>query len=97
MRSLPWKLLQLADPRATHLERTTIANELYELRMCCLPPGLARSIRLYAPGPAALLDAKWTMILFSVAQLMNMSVAEVERRHSRNRTFGKDGSAERAS
>ena len=82
----PWKLLKLADERACVAEKDAIAAEFESMPECCLPHGMARTLK------AAKADVRSPHIkefFYWVAFLLRLTVADVESRHARNlRTSG---------
>ena len=43
--SWPWKLLRLADDRTADADRAAIIAEFNETEECCLPHGMARTLK----------------------------------------------------
>jgi hypothetical protein len=81
---VPLGLAALVDDRLSSAERAVVADRFMGTKPCCLPPGFARSLReqkvdVRSPGFQQFLTA-W---LWSVS----ISIADIERRHSRNRRF----------
>jgi hypothetical protein len=81
---VPLGLAALVDDRLSSAERSVVADRFMGTKPCCVPPGFARKLReqevdVRSPGFQQFLTA-W---LWSVS----ISIADIERRHSRNRRF----------
>ena len=82
----PWKLLRLADERATDADKEAIVAEFNATPECCLPHGMARTLKA---AKANLLSPHIKEFLYWTAFMLRMTVADVETRHARNlRTSG---------
>ena len=90
----PWLLVGVADKRRSMADRRKIIRTFDRTRVCCLRPGMSRSLRSREDwSEDLLLTVDWLTVLFFFALLVTMVVADVEWRHHRNRArsnpFGK--------
>lgn len=92
LNEFPWKLLMLGDCQAPHEAKACVAAEFKCAAPCCLPAGLARTLRqsgqdVQSPGSVSLLY--WT------GKLLRLTIADVEVRHARNATSaGRSGNVD---
>ena len=92
----PWKLLSLGDDRFSEECRKAIWLEYLDEAPCCLQAGMARQIqaeaRAHPSGREWLRDEMWIQFWRDLGQMVTLQIADVEWRHSRNRSrSNKDG------
>ena len=82
----PWLLVGVADKRRSMADRRKIIRTFERTRICCLRPGMSRSLRSREDWSEDLmLSDVWLTVLYFFALLVTMVVADVEWRHQRNR------------
>ena len=82
----PWTLLMFTDPGADATVLRDIAARWDSVGPCCVRPGLARDLKkqgLTADQLAS--EPKWVALLSGVADLLSMSIADVECKHALSR------------
>ena len=84
----PWRLAALADERLCGVDlRQRIATKFVSTSPCCVKFGLARQLRLRNINVASLMGPLWRNFFIMMARLRTMQIADVERRHRRNRVL----------
>ena len=84
--TFPWSLLRLIDPEADGSVVKDVQGKWDGILPCCLHPGLARDLkRLKISGEELATDPKWCSVLRGYAQLMHLSIADVEAKHALSR------------
>ena len=81
----PFRLAALADTRLKMSEREDVANEFVSTNKCCARAGMARRMLALGLSPVALCGAFWRRVLYFFAFLVTCQMADVERKHRRNR------------
>lgn len=83
----PWLLAGLADRRRPLSERRRIASDFLRAAPCCLRAGMARRLRLRDPPLTVdqMVSPEWVEVWHYFALLVTMQIADIERRHGRNR------------
>jgi len=90
--SYPYKLAALADDRLSQLEKQDVANTFFSKAPCCIPWGMARTMR-QSLTVQALLSRPWAVMLLRWAALIFLAIGDLECRHARNRRLVKGGMA----
>ena len=78
----PFRLAALADDRVLPSAKRCIVDDFLNKMPCCLPPGIARSLRERDHDRNYLLSPFFSKAIFHWAASTSLSVAEVERRWS---------------
>eukprot|EP00439_Symbiodinium_sp_Y106_P065057 s2155_g10.t1 len=82
----PWSLLCLIDPEADESVVKGVQQKWDGAHPCCLNPGLARELKkLKVSGDELATDSKWRSVLRGYAQLMQLTIADVETKHALSR------------
>ena len=83
--SFPWRLVTLADSRATMDTKEEVMRAWDATDACCLMPGMARRLKEMGLRGADFMEATWQTILYWIAFSLKLSIADIETRHPRNK------------
>ena len=82
----PWALLQLCDPSASAEVVATVKQRWDGVASCCVPAGWARSLKKLGVDADTLCDEpKYQMLLSGYGRLLQLTIADVECKHSLSR------------
>ena len=81
LRQYPWRLMILGDKRQHAAAVDSLMCEWNALQPCCVPEGLARRFKL---GNVQVQDQSTKALLYWIAYMHRLTVADVETRHARN-------------
>ncbi len=86
VKTMPWPLLQLADPRVGDNDKRRIAAEFDRLNQCCAPAGVTRQLKEAGVTGSMLMNCPtWQLFLRMFGVLVRQSICDVEILHGRSR------------
>ncbi len=84
-RRWPLSLFALGDARRAS-EHAVVARDFMQMRPCCLPPGMARQLRLHPDMSEALLcSGPQQEAFFGASAMAWVSMSDIEGRHAKSR------------
>ncbi|CAE7837487.1 unnamed protein product [Symbiodinium sp. CCMP2592] len=85
MNSLRYSITVFADPDAHPDVVQRVADEWDNKSSCCMPPGIARMLKLRGLTSHDLQSPRWRLVLAYYAKTLTWSIADVEQQHAVNR------------
>lgn len=78
------------DIQADEDVRDAFYTEWDSKRWCCVPPGMCKELKLMGVSSTDLKSADWRVVMHSAAAALQLSMADVEAMHSRNRLLARN-------